>query len=123
MLACAEAGADAVDLAIDAMSGTTSQPSLGAVVGALRNHPTLDTGLDPGEINLLNEYWEQCREVYAPFESGQKSGSADARRKTFFPNAPERVVIATAACHTHTAMSYGTGISHRRVVRVLRADR
>ena len=80
MLACAEAGADAVDLAIDAMSGTTSQPSLGAVVGALRNHPSLDTGLDPSEINLLNEYWEQSREVYAPFESGQKSGSADVYR-------------------------------------------
>ena len=72
MLACAEAGADAVDLAIDAMSGTTSQPSLGAVVGALQNHPTLDTGLDPGEINLLNEYWEQCREA----------------RRTLSPNAP-----------------------------------
>jgi pyruvate carboxylase len=32
MLACAEAGADIVDGAIDAMSGLTSQPSLGALV-------------------------------------------------------------------------------------------
>ena len=24
-----------------------------------------------------NEYWEECRGLYAPFESGQKSGSAD----------------------------------------------
>jgi len=76
MLACAEAGADAVDVAIDAMSGTTSQPSMGAVVGALQNTP-LDTGLDPMKINQINEYWEMCREVYGPFESGQKSGSAD----------------------------------------------
>ena len=42
MLAAAEAGADAVDLAIDAMSGTTSQPSMGAVVAALQN-TELDT--------------------------------------------------------------------------------
>jgi pyruvate carboxylase len=32
MLACAEAGADVVDGAIDAMSGLTSQPSLGALL-------------------------------------------------------------------------------------------
>lgn len=25
----------------------------------------------------MNEYWEDCRGIYAPFESGQKSGSAD----------------------------------------------
>eukprot|EP00510_Aplanochytrium_minuta_P002078 CAMPEP_0184028624 /NCGR_PEP_ID=MMETSP0954-20121128/14951_1 /TAXON_ID=627963 /ORGANISM="Aplanochytrium sp, Strain PBS07" /LENGTH=1143 /DNA_ID=CAMNT_0026313503 /DNA_START=209 /DNA_END=3637 /DNA_ORIENTATION=- len=76
MLAAAEAGADVVDVAIDAMSGTSSQPSMGAIVGAVRNSP-LDTGLDPEKINQINEYWEMCREVYGPFESGQKSGSAD----------------------------------------------
>ena len=30
MLACAEAGADIVDVAVDSMSGMTSQPSMGA---------------------------------------------------------------------------------------------
>ena len=25
----------------------------------------------------VNDYWEECRGLYAPFESGQKSGSAD----------------------------------------------
>ena len=35
MLACAAAGADVVDVAVDAMSGMTSQPSMGAVVAAL----------------------------------------------------------------------------------------
>jgi len=29
------------------------------------------------EIMKINDYWEQCRGIYAPFESGQKSGSAD----------------------------------------------
>merc|ERR1740124_1798036 len=37
MIAAAEAGADVVDVAIDGMSGLTSQPSMGAVVASLRN--------------------------------------------------------------------------------------
>lgn len=58
------------------MSGTTSQPSMGALVGALHGTP-YDTGLCRKQINAVNEYWEECRGLYAPFESGQKSGSAD----------------------------------------------
>jgi pyruvate carboxylase len=76
MIAAAEAGADAVDLAIDSMSGLTSQPSMGAVVAALEG-TDLDTGINMHDLTLINEYWEQTRQVYAPFESGQKSGSAD----------------------------------------------
>lgn len=76
MLAAAHAGADAVDAATDAMSGTTAQPSLGAIVASTQG-TDLDTGIDLKEISMLNEYWEECRGLYAPFESGQKSGSAD----------------------------------------------
>ena len=76
MIAGAKAGADAVDAAMDAMSGTTSQPSLGAIVGALKNTPQ-ETGLNMAEINAVNEYWEEARGLYAPFESGQKSGNSD----------------------------------------------
>ena len=43
MLACAQAGADVVDVAVDSMSGLTSQPSMGAVVASLEKSP-LDTG-------------------------------------------------------------------------------
>ena len=42
MLACAEAGADIVDVAVDTMSGMTSQPSMGAVVASLQR-TSLDT--------------------------------------------------------------------------------
>lgn len=42
MLACAEAGADVVDVAVDAMSGMTSQPSMGAIVASLQGSQ-LDT--------------------------------------------------------------------------------
>ena len=76
MLAAARAGADAVDVAMDAMSGMTSQPSMGAVVGSLRGTP-LDTGVDFQQMTAINDYWEDTRALYAPFESGQKSGSAD----------------------------------------------
>jgi len=76
MLAAAKAGADAVDAASDAMSGTTSQPSLGAIVASTEG-TALDTGLSLASVQALNEYWEECRGLYAPFESGQKTGSAD----------------------------------------------
>mmetsp|Transcript_5521 Transcript_5521/g.7772 ORF Transcript_5521/g.7772 Transcript_5521/m.7772 type:complete len:1187 (+) Transcript_5521:80-3640(+) len=76
MLASAEAGADAVDGAMDSLSGTTSQPSLGAIVGAVSGS-SLDTGMSLDQITEINDYWEECRGLYAPFESGQKSGSAD----------------------------------------------
>ena len=76
MLACAQAGADVVDVAVDAMSGLTSQPSMGAIVGSLSG-TALDTGIDMVKMTAINDYWEDCRGVYAPFESGQKSGSAD----------------------------------------------
>ena len=43
MLAAAEAGADVVDVAVDSMSGLTSQPSMGALVASLNtgNHHTI----------------------------------------------------------------------------------
>jgi len=76
MLAAADAGADIVDAAIDAMSGLTSQPSLGAIVANVRG-TDLDTGIDVTKIGALNTYWENVRSLYAPFESGQLSGSSD----------------------------------------------
>jgi pyruvate carboxylase len=76
MIAAAEAGADIVDAAIDSMSGMTSQPSLGALVANLR-HTEYDTGIDLADLQPLNDYWENVRSLYAPFESGQLSGSSD----------------------------------------------
>jgi pyruvate carboxylase len=39
MIECAKAGADAVDAAVDSMSGMTSQPSMGAIVASLERTP------------------------------------------------------------------------------------
>ncbi|WP_394279973.1 pyruvate carboxylase, partial [Microbacterium sp.] len=69
LLAASAAGADAVDAAAAPMSGTTSQPSLSALVAALANTER-DTGLDLQSVSDLEPYWEAVRNLYAPFESG-----------------------------------------------------
>ena len=69
LLAASAAGADAVDAAAAPMSGTTSQPSLSALVAALA-HTERDTGLELDAVNDLEPYWEAVRNLYAPFESG-----------------------------------------------------
>ncbi|MGH6855462.1 MAG: pyruvate carboxylase, partial [Aestuariivirga sp.] len=79
VLAAAEAGVDAVDAAMDSMSGLTSQPPLGSIVAALRGTPR-DTGLDPEALETISEYWSRVRELYVGFESNIHSGTADVYR-------------------------------------------
>jgi len=69
LLAASQAGVDAVDAANAAMAGTTSQPSLSALVAALE-HTERDTGLSLASVTALEPYWEAVRALYAPFESG-----------------------------------------------------
>jgi len=69
ILAACDAGVDAVDAAMDAFSGGTSQPCLGSIVEALKNTER-DTGLDISAIRQISNYWEQVRAQYAAFESG-----------------------------------------------------
>lgn len=76
ILSAIEAGADAVDTAMDAMSGLTSQPSMGSVVAALQNSER-DTGLNQNNLQQLSSYWEGVRHIYAPFEADIRSGTAD----------------------------------------------
>lgn len=77
MLAAAEAGADIVDAAIDSMSGMTSQPSLGAIVTSVERTP-LDTGIDMAAVGEYSDYWEQTRQLYAPFECTVTMKSGDS---------------------------------------------
>jgi pyruvate carboxylase len=76
VLAAVEAGVDAIDAAMDSMSGATSQPCLGSLVEALR-HTERDTGLDPEAIRRISFYWEAVRAQYAAFESDLKSGASE----------------------------------------------
>jgi len=78
MLNCVYAGADVVDVAVDSMSGMTSQPSMGAFVASLQGSE-LDTGLTLENISKYSAYWEQTRTYYGPFECTKtmRSGNAD----------------------------------------------
>ena len=69
LLAAAEAGVDAVDVASAPMAGTTSQPSFSSLVAALKNTDR-DTGISLASVTDLEPYWESVRRVYSPFESG-----------------------------------------------------
>jgi pyruvate carboxylase len=76
VLAAIEAGVDAVDGAIDSLSGLTSQPNLGSIVEALRFGPR-DTGLDADKIRIISGYWEQVRRGYVAFESDIRAGASE----------------------------------------------
>jgi pyruvate carboxylase len=68
-LAAIQAGVDAVDGASASMAGTTSQPSLSAIVAAT-DHSERETGLNLKAVCDLEPYWEIVRKIYAPFEAG-----------------------------------------------------
>jgi pyruvate carboxylase len=76
VLAAVEAGVDAVDAAMDSLSGLTSQPCLGSIVEALEetDHPT---GLDAEAIRAIAFYWEAVRFQYAAFESDLRAGASE----------------------------------------------
>ncbi|MCD8218778.1 MAG: pyruvate carboxylase [Clostridiales bacterium] len=76
VLMAAEAGVDIADLAIESMASMTSQPSMNAVVEALRGSER-DTGLDFEELDELSRYYARVRKVYAPFESDMKAPNAE----------------------------------------------
>ncbi|MGL5909851.1 MAG: pyruvate carboxylase, partial [Phycicoccus sp.] len=72
LLAAVDAGVDAVDAACATMAGTTSQPSLSALVAAT-DGTSRETGLDIDAVFALEPYWEAVRRLYRPFESGLAS--------------------------------------------------
>ena len=76
VLAAVEAGADAVDAAMDSMSGLTSQPNLGAIAEALRNSKR-NTCLNGEALRKTDIYWEEVRTLYTGFEPEIRSGTAD----------------------------------------------
>ncbi|WP_433294125.1 pyruvate carboxylase [Pseudonocardia sp. CA-142604] len=72
LVAAIDAGVDAVDAAVASMAGTTSQPSLSALVAAT-DHTDRPTGLSLTAVGDLEPYWEAVRKVYAPFEAALPS--------------------------------------------------
>ncbi|MEI4260370.1 pyruvate carboxylase [Roseovarius sp. D0-M9] len=76
ILAAADAGVDAVDCAMDALSGNTSQATLGSVVEALA-HTERDTGIDIAAVREISDYWDTVRAQYAAFESSMQAPSSE----------------------------------------------
>ena len=92
VLAAVEAGVDAVDAAMDAMSGLTSQPSLGSLVEALRRHQRDSgprSGVRSASISLL--LGSGARRSMRAFESDLQGpalgglSARDARRPVHQP--------------------------------------
>jgi pyruvate carboxylase len=76
IMAAVEAGVDAVDAAMDAFSGTTSQPTFGSLAAALADTDR-DPGLDAKVIREISFYWEAVRTQYRAFESDLKGGASE----------------------------------------------
>ena len=76
ILAAVDAGVDAVDAAMDALSGTTSQPCFGSLNAALEGTER-DPGFDANAIRQISFYWEAVRNQYRAFESDLRSGASE----------------------------------------------
>ncbi|XTR38446.1 pyruvate carboxylase [Paraclostridium tenue] len=76
LLMASEAGVDIVDTALETMSSLTSQPSLNAIVEALKNTER-DTKIDLYGYEELGNYYKDLRKVYSKFESDLSNPSAE----------------------------------------------
>jgi pyruvate carboxylase len=75
-LKATESGVDIIDCAIGGLSGLTSQPNFNSIVAMFQGHER-ECKIDLPRLNQYSNYWEDVRNMYAPFESGLKSGSAE----------------------------------------------
>ncbi|PKA83200.1 pyruvate carboxylase [Ulvibacter sp. MAR_2010_11] len=71
-----EAGVDVVDVALGGLSGLTSQPNFNSVVEMMKQQERAHE-FDINTLNQFSNYWEDVREMYYPFESGLKAGTAE----------------------------------------------
>ena len=76
VLAACDAGVDAVDAAMDSMSGGTSQPCFGSIVEAL-THTERDTGIDIKSVRQISDYWQSVRGQYVAFEAGLEAPASE----------------------------------------------
>ncbi|MEO1262947.1 MAG: pyruvate carboxylase [Bacteroidota bacterium] len=71
-----EANVDVVDVAIASMSGLTAQPNFNSLVASLEGHKR-ENPINLSSLNQFSNYWEAVREMYYPFESELRSGTAE----------------------------------------------
>ncbi len=71
-----QAGVDIVDVAMTAMAGTTSQPSLGTFYYALEGNER-QPALNMNNVARLNNYWANVRPLYQDFSNGVNAPQPD----------------------------------------------
>ncbi|WP_370286257.1 pyruvate carboxylase [Pseudooceanicola nanhaiensis] len=76
ILAAAAKGVDCVDVAMDSLSGNTSQPTFGSVLEALK-HNSRASSIDIAAVREISNYWEAVRGQYAAFESGMQAPASE----------------------------------------------
>ncbi|MCW8931390.1 MAG: pyruvate carboxylase [Gammaproteobacteria bacterium] len=76
LLKAIEADVDIVDTALSSMSGMTSQVNLNSMIAIMEGQKR-EQKFNLPSLNQYANYWEDVREVYYPFESGLKSGTAE----------------------------------------------
>ena len=74
-LAAVNAGADIIDVAINPLSGLTSQPGYNSVVAMMQGHER-ENPVDLAKLNQFADYWETVRNYYYPFETELRAGTA-----------------------------------------------
>ncbi|MEE9327073.1 MAG: pyruvate carboxylase [Cocleimonas sp.] len=76
LLKAIEKDVDIIDACLSSMSGLTSQPNLNSLIAAMQGQPR-EQVFNLDSLNQYANYWEDMREVYYPFESGLKAGTAE----------------------------------------------
>ena len=76
LLKAIEKDVDIVDACLSSMSGLTSQPNLNSMIAVMKGQPR-EQPFDLDSLNQYANYWEDVREIYYPFESGLKAGTAE----------------------------------------------
>jgi pyruvate carboxylase len=71
-----EAGVDIVDGCLSSMSGLTSQVNINSLIAAMEGQAR-EQAFNLKSLNEYANYWEDVREMYYPFESGLKAGTAE----------------------------------------------
>ena len=71
-----KAGVDIVDVAMSAMSGTTSQPSISSLYYALEGSEHAPE-INIHNVHKINRYWEDIRDYYEEFEAGIQTTSTE----------------------------------------------
>jgi pyruvate carboxylase len=70
-----EAGVDVVDVAINSLSGLTSQPGYNSIAAMMQGHER-ENPVDLALLNQYADYFETVRTYYYPFETELRAGTA-----------------------------------------------